>query len=113
MWETRGRTVMVCAYVGVFFPHPYFSPYAQAPPVFLPVTASAAEKARVTALRRGHPLFQSVTLMLLTEIVNSRLFTTVRDTLGLTYDVSFEVSGRGGRGGGDDEKVRRSVCGEV
>ncbi len=30
--------------------------------------------------------------MLLTEIINSRLFTTVRDTLGLTYDVSFEVS---------------------
>ena len=54
----------------------------------------------MTALRRGHPLFQSVTLMLLTEIVNSRLFTTVRDTLGLTYDVSFEVSGRGGERGG-------------
>mmetsp|Transcript_40731 Transcript_40731/g.121487 ORF Transcript_40731/g.121487 Transcript_40731/m.121487 type:complete len:235 (-) Transcript_40731:440-1144(-) len=30
--------------------------------------------------------------MLLTEIINSRLFTTVRDTLGLTYDVSFEVT---------------------
>ena len=29
---------------------------------------------------------------LLTEIINSRLFTTVRDTLGLTYDVSFELS---------------------
>jgi hypothetical protein len=26
------------------------------------------------------------------EIVNSRLFTTVRDSLGLTYDVSFELS---------------------
>ena len=25
------------------------------------------------------------------EIINSRLFTTVRDSLGLTYDVSFEV----------------------
>ena len=29
---------------------------------------------------------------ILTEIINSRLFTTVRDTLGLTYDVSFELS---------------------
>jgi hypothetical protein len=24
-------------------------------------------------------------------VINSRLFTTVRDSLGLTYDVSFEV----------------------
>ncbi|GAB2227260.1 hypothetical protein Droror1_Dr00009075 [Drosera rotundifolia] len=29
---------------------------------------------------------------LLAEIINSRLFTTVRDSLGLTYDVSFELS---------------------
>jgi hypothetical protein len=29
---------------------------------------------------------------LLTEMINSRLFTTVRDSLGLTYDVSFELS---------------------
>jgi hypothetical protein len=26
-------------------------------------------------------------------VINSRLFTTVRDSLGLTYDVSFEVGG--------------------
>jgi hypothetical protein len=26
-------------------------------------------------------------------VINSRLFTTVRDSLGLTYDVSFEVKG--------------------
>jgi hypothetical protein len=25
------------------------------------------------------------------QVINSRLFTTVRDSLGLTYDVSFEV----------------------
>ncbi|RMZ57046.1 hypothetical protein APUTEX25_002278 [Auxenochlorella protothecoides] len=45
------------------------------------------------AVRRRHPLYPSVTLALLTEVVNSRLFTTVRDTLGLTYDVSFELAG--------------------
>ncbi len=28
----------------------------------------------------------------MTEILNGRLFTTVRDLLGLTYDVSFELS---------------------
>lgn len=56
--------------------------------------ASAADRARATELRRRHPLYQSIMLMLLTEIINSRLFTTVRDTLGLTYDVSFEARGQ-------------------
>ncbi|KAK9135528.1 hypothetical protein Syun_014858 [Stephania yunnanensis] len=41
---------------------------------------------------RGHPLFFGITLGLLAEIINSRLFTTVRDSLGLTYDVSFELN---------------------
>ncbi|KAF6159744.1 hypothetical protein GIB67_030002 [Kingdonia uniflora] len=44
-----------------------------------------------TALR-AHPLFFGITLGLLAEIINSRLFTTVRDSLGLTYDVSFDIS---------------------
>eukprot|EP01018_Ginkgo_biloba_P028527 Gb_13236 [translate_table: standard] len=38
-----------------------------------------------------HPLHCSIMLSLLAEILNSRLFTTVRDSLGLTYDVSFEL----------------------
>ncbi|XP_020230026.1 stromal processing peptidase, chloroplastic [Cajanus cajan] len=41
---------------------------------------------------RGHPLFFGITMGLLSEIINSRLFTTVRDSLGLTYDVSFELN---------------------
>lgn len=41
---------------------------------------------------RHHPLFFGITMGLLAEIINSRLFTTVRDSLGLTYDVSFELS---------------------
>ncbi|CAA3007098.1 stromal processing peptidase, chloroplastic [Olea europaea var. sylvestris] len=40
----------------------------------------------------AHPLFFAITLGLLAEIINSRLFTTVRDSLGLTYDVSFELN---------------------
>mmetsp|Transcript_39203 Transcript_39203/g.47468 ORF Transcript_39203/g.47468 Transcript_39203/m.47468 type:complete len:1112 (+) Transcript_39203:2-3337(+) len=43
------------------------------------------------ASRVQHPLFSTVSLMLMVEILNSRLFTTVRDALGLTYDVSFEM----------------------
>ena len=43
-------------------------------------------------LRRGHPLFRSTTLQLLSEVINARLFTTVRDSLGLTYDVSFDLT---------------------
>ncbi|KAI3969551.1 hypothetical protein MKX01_020112 [Papaver californicum] len=41
---------------------------------------------------RSHPLFFGITLGLLAEIMNSRLFTTVRDSLGSTYDVSFELN---------------------
>ncbi|XP_010484907.1 PREDICTED: stromal processing peptidase, chloroplastic [Camelina sativa] len=41
---------------------------------------------------RAHPLFFGITMGLLAEIINSRLFTTVRDSLGLTYDVSFELN---------------------
>lgn len=37
----------------------------------------AAARAEAEASRRQHPLFASVMLMLLTEIINSRLFTTV------------------------------------
>lgn len=33
----------------------------------------------------------NVCLSLMAEVINSRLFTTVRDALGLTYDVSFEL----------------------
>ena len=62
------------------------------PPPALRPDASPAEAAEAAAERRAHPLYASVTLGLLTEIINSRLFTTVRDTLGLTYDVSFELS---------------------
>jgi predicted Zn-dependent peptidase len=46
----------------------------------------------LAAARRAHPLFNTSMLFLLTEVLNSRLFTTVRDALGLTYDVSFELS---------------------
>ncbi|XP_023635499.1 stromal processing peptidase, chloroplastic isoform X2 [Capsella rubella] len=41
---------------------------------------------------RAHPLFFGISMGLLAEIINSRLFTTVRDSLGLTYDVSFELN---------------------
>ena len=36
-------------------------------------------------------VYALVTLNLLMEVINGRLFGTVRDTLGLTYDVSFEM----------------------
>jgi predicted Zn-dependent peptidase len=62
------------------------------PPPTPPATASADDLAAARAARRAHPLFADVSLSLLAEVVNSRLFTTVRDALGLTYDVSFELS---------------------
>ncbi|CAG9466529.1 unnamed protein product [Pedinophyceae sp. YPF-701] len=56
------------------------------------INATAEEAAAAAAARRRHPLYRSSTLMLLSEVINARLFTTVRDSLGLTYDVSFEMS---------------------
>ncbi|KAL2524805.1 Insulinase (Peptidase family M16) family protein [Abeliophyllum distichum] len=41
---------------------------------------------------RAHPLIFAITMGLLAEVINSRLITTVRDSLGLTYDVSFELN---------------------
>lgn len=64
----------------------------QSPPPPLGPGASEVEVQRARELRRQHPLYASATLGLLSEMINSRLFTTVRDTLGLTYDVSFELS---------------------
>lgn len=58
-------------------------------------TSSSENSNNVTELQskiRGHPLFFGITMGLLAEIINSRLFTTVRDSLGLTYDVSFELN---------------------
>ena len=50
----------------------------QPPVTVVPFTASASERTAITAARRNHPLFTSCALMILTEIMNSRLFTTVR-----------------------------------
>ncbi|KAJ0451311.1 putative processing peptidase [Helianthus annuus] len=41
---------------------------------------------------RNHPLFFAIAAGLLAEIINSRLFTEVRDAQGLTYDVSCELN---------------------
>jgi hypothetical protein len=74
-----------------------FGSRAALPPLRRPISAppppatNPAAAAAATAARRAHPLYATITLQLLSEVVNSRLFTTVRDSLGLTYDVSFEV----------------------
>ena len=47
-------------------------------PVIPPPNATPAELARAAQIRRAHPLYADVSLRLLTEIMNSRLFTTVR-----------------------------------
>jgi predicted Zn-dependent peptidase len=57
-------------------------------------SSSEAEQASLLeswGQRRQHPLYMNVCLSLMAEVINSRLFTTVRDALGLTYDVSFEL----------------------
>jgi len=41
---------------------------------------------------KDHPLYQSMCLLAMREVINTRLFSTVRDSLGLSYDCSFELS---------------------
>lgn len=57
---------------------PSAAPMVVVPPVLPPPNATAAQLTRATEIRRAHPLYADVTLRLLTEIMNSRLFTTVR-----------------------------------
>ena len=44
------------------------------------------------SVRRANPLATFVAGMLLTEVIGGRLFTTVRDALGLTYDCNFQLA---------------------
>lgn len=41
---------------------------------------------------KDHPLYPSMCLLAMREVINTRLFSTVRDNLGLSYDCSFELS---------------------
>lgn len=43
--------------------------------------------------RRSHPLFANISLALLSEIVNRRLFSNVRERKQLTYDANFSLTG--------------------
>jgi len=43
-------------------------------------------------IRRSHPLFAHVALSLISEIVNRRLFSTVRERKQLTYDANYSAS---------------------
>jgi len=43
--------------------------------------------------RRSHPLFANVALALLSEVINRRLFSTVRERKQLTYDANFSLTG--------------------
>ena len=56
---------------------PSGTPMVVMPPVLPPPNATAAQLAKAAEIRRAHPLYADVTLRLLTEIMNSRLFTTV------------------------------------
>eukprot|EP00899_Mesostigma_viride_P019537 jgi/Mesvir1/27585/Mv07330-RA.1 len=51
-----------------------------------------APSRRHKLIKRKNALQASVATSLLSEVINTRLFTSVRDQLGLTYDVSFTMS---------------------
>ena len=97
-WHLKDSDERACAYIAGQAPARWFSFGKGTPdapvtaPLALPRGTPAQLVQRAHDIRRQHPLYAMVTLNLLTEIVNGRLFTTVRDSLGLTYDVSFELS---------------------
>jgi len=41
---------------------------------------------------KDHPLYPSMCLLTMREVLSTRLFSMVRDSLGLSYDCSFELS---------------------
>ncbi len=96
-WHLKDSDERACAYIAGQAPARWFSfgkGDRKAPveaPMQLPRIAPPHLIAQATDVRRRHPLYPMVTLNLLTEIMNGRLFTTVRDSLGLTYDVNFEI----------------------
>jgi predicted Zn-dependent peptidase len=96
-WHLKDSDERACAYIAGQAPARWFSfgkgnPKAPVEaPIQLPRIAPPHLVAQANDVRRRHPLYPMVTLNLLTEIMNGRLFTTVRDSLGLTYDVNFEI----------------------
>ena len=97
-WHLRDSDERACAYITGTAPARWYSFGQSVPhspvqaPLVLARNAPPLEVVPAMDIRRRHPLYPMVTLNLLTEIINGRLFTTVRDSLGLTYDVNFEIS---------------------
>lgn len=98
-WHLRDSDERACALIAGKAPARWYSFGSGAPgklpveaPLTLPRNATQQQIMEATRIRRSHPLYPMVTLNLLTEIMNGRLFTTVRDSLGLTYDVNFEIA---------------------
>ena len=86
LWEVSAAVgCFRCAPTPIFHPTP-----PDVPAIACHLAPAACPQHSRTLPPALHPHLRPAGL--LTEIVNSRLFTTVRDTLGLTYDVSFELS---------------------
>mmetsp|Transcript_36874 Transcript_36874/g.42058 ORF Transcript_36874/g.42058 Transcript_36874/m.42058 type:complete len:1196 (-) Transcript_36874:266-3853(-) len=56
------------------------------------VLAADKRASEYDKIRRNHPLFAHVALSLISEIVNRRLFSNVRERKQLTYDANFSFS---------------------
>lgn len=56
------------------------------------MNAAEGTPSKETLQRRSHPLFPAVTLFLLKEVINRRLFSTVREQKRLTYDANFHLT---------------------
>lgn len=55
----------------------------------LVLSGGGVQADEATRLRRSHPGFPFVSLLLIQEIMNRRLFSNIRETKQLTYDANF------------------------
>ncbi|KAK9797772.1 hypothetical protein WJX73_010222 [Symbiochloris irregularis] len=94
-WHLKDSDQRACAYMAGYLPNIWLPKEPAAvviPPYKVGPNASAEEHEEAQLVRQAHPLFRDVSLRLLVEVINSRLFTTVRDALNLTYDVTMELA---------------------
>ncbi|GMH43786.1 hypothetical protein BSKO_11720 [Bryopsis sp. KO-2023] len=102
VWHLQDSDERACAYISGAAPSRWNVDVVQPnnkviPPVADPTPDPTGKQdpmqtALARSIRRMHPLYPSTVYSLLMEVINSRLFTTVRDQLGLTYDVSFDLA---------------------
>ena len=100
LWHLQDSDERACAFIAGRAPARWFSfgkavpnsPVQQPQQLHNLAQAPAQMQASAREQRRQHPLYTMVTLNLLKYIILHRLNAVLRESLGLTYHVDFEIS---------------------